>query len=118
MQITPETASDPTFEHAINYSAVSTYDDLLRFFYSPELVINERTTKFMFSIADDAGKIHDEKKAAFITFIEALGAQEAGQKTLLKMHGAVNTQDGYTKILRFQEGCSILEAYLAQLGLL
>lgn len=124
IQIEPETGLDPTFEAKINYAAVHSISDLLHFFYMPDLVINERTLKYVLPILNKDGVVDEDKAGNLMRFFKALGEPEdktladSGRKTLQKIWRTGQTNDNYRQMERLRAGYDLLENYLKKLALI
>jgi hypothetical protein len=123
LQIDPEIARrDPSFEAEINYVSVKSLDDLLKFFYDPDLVINARTLKYILSVSSNEGQIIESKKRDLEKFLSALGEpndlakESTGRKTLQKLYSAAFSEDAYYSLPRFAAGCQLLDSYIQSLN--
>lgn len=111
IQINPETGKDPSFEAEVNYFAIKSISDLLPFFYMPDLVINERTLKY----------IMPTESTKLLEFFKDLGEPKDksltanGRSTLMKIYNAGHTNDGFRNMDRLNPGFVILENYLKEL---
>lgn len=106
VQIDPETGLNPEFEAVVNYAAIKNIKDLIGFFCMPELIINERTLKFIFPKVTELRSFFEE--------LHKLG----GDITLMKLWKAGNTRDNYRDMERLRPGYDILEDYLKELKLI
>ncbi|MFC1609144.1 phosphoribosyltransferase family protein [Patescibacteria group bacterium] len=106
---------NPSFEATVNHAFVKKMSDLLAFFLEPELVINARTMKYIFS----------SEKDDLLRFFSALASgndsrfqkyKDAGRQTLLKIYYAAKSSDGYWKMDRFKEGFGVLNDFLLGIG--
>lgn len=124
IQVEPKTGLDPAFEAKVNYAAIRSISDLLKFFYAPDLVINERTLKYILPILNMEGIVDETKVKDLMNFFRSLGEPtdaaltESGRSTLRKIWQTGQTKDNYRQMERLRAGYDLLESYLAELALI